>query len=557
MSGFQTPITIYQAIDRINVNKYLLPAFQREFVWTADQIEKLFDSLMRGYPISSMLFWKVEGSTKANFKFYQFLKKYIERYGTHNEIISTNALNDFHAILDGQQRLTALYIGLCGSYAYHMYNRSWVNTERSFPTRHLYLNISKEFTDEESDKKYNFKFLDKFTTNEHDIFADKNNEKWFKVGTILRLYKNDEIDDFQEKYSISREEKKRLNKLERIITTESYINFYEEDGQNPDKAVNIFVRINSGGTFLSFSDILFSIAVSSWKKKDARTEINSLVDLIRSKGYNIDKNYILKAFLYLYHTDVRFKITSFNNNFIESIEENWDMIRNAVISLFDLFITYGLTDYTLTSYNATLPVLYYLYHKNIYIDFSTKAQYKQDRAIIRNWLLVILVRQIFGSEADTVLAQSRNAFTDSIGQIKITNFSLFPAEGLNREIKKLGDVGDDFIEGLLLTQKDNKYCFSILALLYPHMDYRNNNFHKDHLHPVSQYGDLRQEDKEEYGWQVYNSILNLQMLNSNENMAKQDLDLKKWVQSEIKNYDYKKFMDEHIIPENIELAFFS
>ena len=104
MAGFQAPITIHQAIDRVRKNEYLLPAFQREFVWSSDQIEKLFDSLMKGYPISSMLFWKVKGETKTDFRFYQFLKQYIQFHKTHNESTNTDQVNDFHAILDGQQR---------------------------------------------------------------------------------------------------------------------------------------------------------------------------------------------------------------------------------------------------------------------------------------------------------------------------------------------------------------------------------------------------------------------------------------------------------------------
>ena len=57
MSKFQTPITINEAMQHINNNEYLLPAFQREFVWDSEQIERLFDSLMRMYPTNSMLFW--------------------------------------------------------------------------------------------------------------------------------------------------------------------------------------------------------------------------------------------------------------------------------------------------------------------------------------------------------------------------------------------------------------------------------------------------------------------------------------------------------------------
>lgn len=111
MAGFQSPITIYQAIKSIENNEYLLPAFQREFVWSTYQIEGLFDSLMQGYPISSMLFWKVKGSTITDFNFYQFLSSYVEKYKTHNDL-KKSISKDFNAVLDGQQRLTALHLGL-------------------------------------------------------------------------------------------------------------------------------------------------------------------------------------------------------------------------------------------------------------------------------------------------------------------------------------------------------------------------------------------------------------------------------------------------------------
>jgi len=553
MPGFQSPITIHQAIERINRNEFLLPAFQREFVWKQNQIEQLFDSLMQGYPISSMLFWKVKETTKADFRFYQFLKKYIEYHAIHNDTIATNGVNDFHAILDGQQRLTALYIGLCGSYAYKEYRRAYAYSEWSYPTRHLYLNISSEYTEDESDRKYKFTFLDKAVTQEQEIFIDNEDEKWFRVGVVLDLYKTDGLDDFAELNQLTKESKKLIKQLERVIHTGLNINYYEEDEQNPDKAVNIFVRINSGGTTLSFSDILMSIAIASWKQKDARTEINDLVDGIRAKGFNIDKDYILKSFLYLYHKDVRFKITSFKNDFIGNIELNWDNIRNSIMSLYDLLKTFGLTDYTLTTNNATLPILYYIYHNNIFNDFATKTAYKNDREIIKKWLLTILVRRTFGGQTDTVLTQSRKAFTADIEKIKIDIISGFPTAEINKEIKKLTDIGDDFIDDLLLTQKDSQYSFPILALLYPDMDYKNNNFHQDHLHPASTYDNITDKEKETYGWKVYNSILNLQMLDANENMSKNAMSLKGWVEQETKNADLKRFMESHIIPRNLSL----
>lgn len=555
MSGFQSPITIHQAMERINRSEFLLPSFQREFVWSNEQIEKLFDSLMKGYPISSMLFWKVRGDTKTDFRFYDFLKSYVQTYKTHNEPKDTSSLNDFHAILDGQQRLTALYIGLLGSYAYKEYRKSNAYSESSYPTRHLYLNLTSKFTEDESDMEYKFSFLNKAISKEQLLFKDEGDHRWFKVGHILKLNKEENgLDDFIDKHGLSREEKVIIRRLNHVVHNQSIINYYEEDDQVPDKAVNIFVRINSGGTYLSFSDILMSIAIASWKVKDARTEILGLVDQIRAKGYNIDKDYVLKSFLYLYHKDVRFRVTSFKNDFIAHIETNWEQIRNSILSLFDLIKTFGLTDYTLTTNNATLPILYYLYHKNIYEDYSTKKMYEDDRNAIRKWLYSILIRRTFGGQTDTVLAQSRKAFTLDIEKSFTSDLPNFPSIEINTEIKKLTDVGDDFIEEILLTQKDSQYSFPVLALLYPDLDYKNNNFHQDHLHPADSFENLPEPVKQKLGWKVYNSILNLQMLDANENMSKQAMSLVSWVTQQTKDADRKRFLENHIIPIDNDLA---
>lgn len=561
MAGFQSPITIAQAIERIHRNEYLLPAFQRDFVWSAEQIEKLFDSLMKGYPISSMLFWKVKGGTKTDFRFYKFLSAFIQYHRICNDPIPTDNINDFYAVLDGQQRLTSLYIGLCGSYAYKDYRKRWDYSEYNFPTRHLYFNISRKYTQEESDREFIFSFVDKNISKEKDLFIDKSNEKWFRVGKILALHQdyNYGIDEFAEDNNIDKESKRLLRLLDNVIHTKLNINFYEEDEQKPDKAVNIFIRINSGGTALSFSDILMSIAIANCKQMDAKTEIKNLVEHVRSKGFNISHDFILKSFLYLYHKDVRSLITSFNLGFIELVENNWTRIRDAVSNLFDLLRSFGLTDFTMTSYNAAMPILYYLYHKDIYQDFYKKMGNRGDCEIIKKWLFSILLRRAFGASADSVLAQSRRAYTTDItGSYIKETVTLFPATEINSEIRKLSDVGDDFIEDLLYSQKDSRYSFPILAMMYPNLDYRNNNFHQDHLHPASAYNDLEEKDKEKYGWQVYNSILNLQMLDANENESKNAKPLEKWVSEQTRNKDMRKFMEDHLIPDtDLSLSNFS
>ena len=234
------------------------------------------------------------------------------------------------------------------------------------------------------------------------------------------------------------------------------------------------------------------------------------------------------------------------------MEDNWIDIRDSIDSLFDLLRAYGLDSYTLTSNNATLPILYYIYHRKIYKNFVNVKAFDEDRKIIKKWLFSALIRQGFGSHSDTTLTNARKAFTEDFEKQYIENsVSSFPADEISKKIyRHLTAVDDEFIDDLLGTQKDNKYCFTILAMLYPNLDYKNNNFHKDHLHPDDRYDELSDELKEKYPYWMYNSIVNLQMLDANENESKGKIPLKNWVENELKKTNNRKqFFDSHLIPD--------
>ena len=157
--SFERPITIADALSNIGQRRYLLPAIQREFIWPPSKIEWLFDSLMRGYPVSSFLFWYVEGASSTGYRFYEFLRDYRERFKTHNEEANVDQITSFTAVLDGQQRLTSLNIGLKGSFAWREpWGRKDTDDERNYPTRRLYLNILNKLEDQEDDRIYEFSF---------------------------------------------------------------------------------------------------------------------------------------------------------------------------------------------------------------------------------------------------------------------------------------------------------------------------------------------------------------------------------------------------------------
>src|ERR1700694_1466149 len=150
--SFQAPISISDVISRIRERRLLLPAIQREFVWGPKKVEWLFDSLLQGYPIGSFLFWEVRDSkAKAEYRYYEFLRGYRERYRTHNPEFSTTGHSDFDAVLDGQQRLTAVHIGFTGTYAYKRDRVWWENTEKALPTRQLYLNVLEKAPEDEAE----------------------------------------------------------------------------------------------------------------------------------------------------------------------------------------------------------------------------------------------------------------------------------------------------------------------------------------------------------------------------------------------------------------------
>lgn len=108
--GFQPPVSVKVAIDNIERKYYLLPAIQRDYVWKPGQVIWLFDSLMRKYPISSFLFGEVRGQNTLGYKFYNFVRKYRETFCTSGEEQPVSSNSRFLAVLDGQQRLTSLYI---------------------------------------------------------------------------------------------------------------------------------------------------------------------------------------------------------------------------------------------------------------------------------------------------------------------------------------------------------------------------------------------------------------------------------------------------------------
>ena len=176
--AYETPLTIAEVMKDIAANKYVLPSIQREYVWDTTQIETLFDSIMRDYPIGAFLFWEIGKDKLGEYDFYEFLKNYHEKLSIHNKKADLKGADSVTAVLDGQQRLTSLYIGLKGSYAYRLKYKQRKN-ENAYPIRKLYLNLIKESSDENNKYEFEFKVPEEI--------KNSNEEFWFEVGLILDM----------------------------------------------------------------------------------------------------------------------------------------------------------------------------------------------------------------------------------------------------------------------------------------------------------------------------------------------------------------------------------
>jgi uncharacterized protein with ParB-like and HNH nuclease domain len=193
---------------------------------------------------------------------------------------------------------------------------------------------------------------------------------WFLVGDILNMKSLSDVMKYWSKnivYGSHTSEQadfanETLSKLYEVIHVSPTICYYLEDSSELDKVLNIFIRVNSGGTTLSYSDLLLSFATAQWDKLDARKEIHDFVDEINEIGYgfNVGKDIVLKACLVLCDfDDISFKVSNFNRTNMMKIQDEWENITKAIRGALKLIASFGFGRENITSNNLIIPIAYY------------------------------------------------------------------------------------------------------------------------------------------------------------------------------------------------------
>ncbi|GAA8491766.1 DUF262 domain-containing protein [Helicobacter pylori] len=512
--------SIKDVVDELNV-RYFLPDIQREYVWLkkADEkkIEQLFDSILRGYPIGSFLFWKLQkediaksdeqDENKLNFQLYQFLTNYDERK-PHNEKIYIEQItrDDLSIVLDGQQRLTSLYIGLKGT---RTLRRKYAkkNNPNDYEEKRLYLNLRYQPNMDNPEDNYQFEFHAKVPTNDEKHF-------WFKVGDILEL---ESVWNYAEKHGIKGNALKLLEKLKDAFHTKQLISFFEEKEKNLNKVLNIFIRVNSGGVKLSYSDLLMSILTASFSS-DIREKMNELVDALKDKGFpNVEQDQVLKTCLLLIGSNTTFELKNFNKNNIKKIEENWEKITESIYNAAKLLETFGYVKYLGSAYIlSTLAYFYFLKQK------MDKNDEEQALKFVRN----AQITSYFTPSTDTKLS----IIAHSIKEARA--FEAFNHNLAKHQTCPL-NITNDAIEEMMRSSSHDR-VFPILQILYPNLNYKTTTFQIDHIYPKSKFKKENEKlDKDFY--ECGNYLYNLQLLEGQENRAKKDKDPEVWLKEEYKN----------------------
>lgn len=533
--------SIKEVVDELNV-RYFLPDIQREYVWLqkADEkkIEQLFDSILRGYPIGSFLFWKLQkediaksdeqDSDKLNFQLYQFITNYDERK-PHNEKIRIEQImrDDLSIVLDGQQRLTSLYIGLKGTRTLKKKNAK-NNNPNAYEEKRLYLNLKRQPNMDNPEDNYQFEFHAKKPENDKKHW-------WFKVGDILELESG--VLNYVTEHGLKGDELGLLEKLKDAFHTKQLISFFEETEKNLNKVLNIFIRVNSGGVKLSYSDLLMSILTASFSS-DIREKMNKLVDTLKDKGFsNMGQDQVLKTCLLLIGKDTIFELKNFNKKNIKEIEENWEKITESIYNAAKLLETFGYAGYLGSAY--ILSSLAYFYFLNSKMD---KNDEEQALKFVRN----AQITSYFTPSTDTKLNNIANSMKD------VKTFESFNHNLAKHQTSPL-KITNDAIEEMMCSSS-HALVFPILQILYPNLNYKTTTFHIDHIYPKSKFKkENKKLDKDFY--KCENHLYNLQLLEGAENQAKKDKDPEVWLKEEYKDNQQaiKEYKEKNYIDPTLEL----
>ncbi|MDR2494388.1 MAG: DUF262 domain-containing protein [Spirochaetaceae bacterium] len=458
-------ITISEALQHIKSGEYVMPAFQRNFVWSMEKIEKLWDYILCGYPIATFLFWHVDtNNVKDNTCFCEFLRdvKFKSRKEPIDENYSLKNLNPETtdtAILDGQQRLTSLFISLYGTTGIQAKNEKGKTAGRSITSLLIELDeIEAKKPNKDESMKYGIKFTTKRRSSTQFDIKDILNDKYQNKKT-----REAAIEEFISHVSSDKEYARNiLRTLYNKIFEEKLVRYTDSFGMDQEMALEMFVRFNSAGKSLTKVEITMSILEVHWP--EARIKFKQLLDG-PYKGFKND--FIIRA-AFMVHDYVSVRSDTFNRKLVNNLKDNWNKFEQALTNLKELFEEMEMKieiERFKSSWTVLLPIIYSIYHD---------PDYKNNIKAIQKYLLRAIFFKFFLSNTRVKLERIRKYIDKN--EYKITVEMLNKIDGLS--------VTDGRIDDVLNYEKSDKFANEVfhylsLDLLDTTSEYKLANLHPE------------------------------------------------------------------------------
>ena len=392
--------TILAALAQIQNNELVLPAIQRDFVWDTDRMYRLLDSIFRGYPFSTLLFW----NTRQRIQYRQFTRDWTSEQ-RYTFLIKEEGRKGT-LVLDGQQRLQTLYLALYGSYEQKI----------------LYFDLLSGLEpDDISQARYHFEYLTPAEAQSRGQ-AHPGAQFWIPLRDLSNLnYGQVALRSMQylNRLGLSAETEAGQRLAHNVSTAygvlrgDEALNYftidreYGDDGMETDldAVLEIFVRVNSGGQVLSKSDLMFSLMQMLWE--GAADAIAELIDRLNAKErYDFDKDFILKTALVCTNRGARYQVDKLRNEtYVKEIEQSFPRIAEALLNCKDFIVSKArfLDDRILRSYNTLIPFVYFFY-------LQPNQQIKSEETLLRmNYALYLsLMTNLYSRFADNYIDQVVN-----------------------------------------------------------------------------------------------------------------------------------------------------
>lgn len=531
-------ITIYEALENIKNGKYVMPAFQRQYVWSMEQIEKLWDSILLDYPIATFLFWHVDDDNVSwDTYFCNFLSEVTfdsrkQADSVNYELSSINVNLTDTAVLDGQQRLTSLFLSLYGQ-AYIRQKRARKKIAGGTVVKLLIeLNKNRLAVDEEeyNSKKFDIRFAERI---------GKLSPTQFEVKNILdpQFREDSTREQAIEKaiVNVPPESKEYargiLNQLYRKIFVEKLIRYTKIKDMKQDDALEMFVRFNSGGKALKKHEITMSILEAYWPS--AKTEFGKVLEGPYA-GFGTD--FIVRAALMLYGDVVKSNI---NKQIAEDLKNHWQEFKKALRNLETVLKSMKIeVSRFANSWNVLLPIIYFIYYN---------PEYEKNLEGIRAYLVRAVLFTYFQSGTTSKLQQMKSSINSYNYEITV--------DMMENQISDLR-VTDGKIDDILNAEKGSRVAGEVLYFLGLDWINKNYKYEQDHLHPDERFNRTNPVSVPMEEWNKWrsnrNRLPNLHLLEGRQNASKNDMRLVDYY-NDMNDEQKAVFRKEALIPDGVSL----